>query len=149
LSPYYVKAWGIKYPLMSFCLMLFQHPCPTSWPHFHVFHVQSKRCHQTPFFFASMSSNDPTFTFSMSLDKNPLISILHQHVHSFCIHCWTSLCWSLSIATPSTWSTSWFALCNNVYVLQEMVLTDYVWNFPIFICRWISSMFASCKQQAL
>jgi hypothetical protein len=100
-----------------------------------------------------MSSNDPTFTLSMSSNKPTSLCPSSNHVdhcwHSFFVHCQTLFRWSLSITTPSTWCTSWFSLCNKVCVLQEMVLAYYVWNFPIFKCKWISYMFASREQQPL
>jgi len=92
-----------------------------------------------PTLLTSMSSNDPTFTFFMPLDKStnlcPSSTPTNHRQHSFRICRQISFRRLLLITTSSTWSASWFALCDKICILQEMALANHVWNFPIFRCR--------------
>jgi hypothetical protein len=140
--------WGVKYPLTSFIGVVSTFVPHHLTPLSHLPHPkQASPLDLT--LSTSMSSSDPTFTFFMSSNGStnlcPPWTLANHHQHSFRICHQISLHWSSSTTTPSTW----FALCDKICVLQEMALANHVWNFPIFRCRWRSSMSTSHKQQPL
>ncbi len=138
-----VNIWqGVKYPLMRSirCYFNFSTPpfdptfmpstsktSPTigphtfnvhviRWPHLHLFHV-IRHTHQ---FLSSIHPCRPLSTFISSLLLNLTLLVIIDYN-----------------TIDNIYNMIYISL-NKVCVLQKMVLTNHVWNFPFFRCRRIS-----------
>jgi hypothetical protein len=122
--------------------MLFQHHYPTTWPHFHTFHVQNRPHHWTHAFNVHV-------IWWPHLHLHHVIKQTHQFpssVHpcrpssTFISHSLLNLTLLVVIDcnTIDDIYNMISVLQNKVCVLQKMVFANHLWNFPSLKCRRIS-----------